>query len=45
MTRRHITRTLGAAPGGLWAPPTCPAAFAFAGDYVVVLDPSEEGEQ
>ena len=40
MKRRHITRTLGAAVGGILGAAYLPAAFAFADDYTIVLDPS-----
>jgi hypothetical protein len=40
MTRRRITRTLGAAAGGLLGAAFLPVAVAFADDYEVVPDPS-----
>jgi hypothetical protein len=40
MTRRRITRTLGAAIGGLLGAAYLPAAFAFADDIVITPDPS-----
>ncbi len=40
MTRRRITRTLGAAVGGLLGAAYLPAAFAFADDIVITPDPS-----
>jgi hypothetical protein len=40
MHRRRITRTLGAAAGGLLGVAFLPAAAAFADDYDIVADPS-----
>jgi len=40
MTRRRITRTLGAAVGGVLGAAYLPAAFAFADDIVITPDPS-----
>jgi hypothetical protein len=40
MTRCRITRTLGAAVGGLVGAAYLPAAFAFADDIVITPDPS-----
>jgi len=39
MHRRHITRTLGAAAGGLMGAAFLPMAVAFADDYGIVPDP------
>jgi hypothetical protein len=44
MTRRRITRALGAAAGGLLGAAFLPVAAAFADDYDIVPDPSSTEE-